>query len=199
MYILSTRPSLLVAISSLVAIGGCTSIQVDPLASAPAFMCIKHNPKVMVSDFVPVLQKEFSRHGIETQLYEVAVPRAECPYLVTYSARRSWDFTPYLSQADIQILGPDRRKVASADYHLRAKGGFSMMKWQGTEAKMGPVIDQLLADVEVVQSPPVSTARTGGESTDLSYEERLYMLQQEQLGYGEYMQRLRALNQEYGR
>ena len=198
MYFLPIRPSLLVAIASL-AIGGCTSIQVDPLASAPAFMCIKHNPKVIVSDFVPVLQTGFSRHGIETQLYEVAVPRAECPYLVTYSARRSWDFTPYLSQADIQILGPDRRELASADYHLRAKGGFSMMKWQGTEAKMGPVIDQLLADVEVVQNSPVPKARTGGESTGLSYEERLHMLQQEHSGYEEYMQRLRALNQEFGR
>ena len=199
MHMLSIRTFPLIAILSVVAMGGCTSVQVDPLVSAPHLMCIKHNPKVMVSDFVPVLQQGFSRHGIDTRLYEGAIPRAECSYLVTYSARRSWDFMPYLSQADIQILGPDRRKLASAEYHLRAKGGFSMMKWQGTETKMRPVIDQLLAGVEVAPKSPVAEAETPASNTSLSYEERLSMLEKEQLPYEEYMRRFKALNQEFGR
>lgn len=196
---LSIRTSLLAGVLLMGAIGGCTSVQVEPLASAPTFMCIKHNPKVMVSDFVSVLRQGFSRHGIETRLYTGAIPRAECAYLVTYSARRSWDFAPYLSQADVQVLGPDRRQLASAEYHLRGKGGLSMMKWQGTEVKMGPVIDQLLADVEVMQSTPAPKSDQGTDSAAASYEERLSLLQKEQWGYEEYMKRFKALNQEFGR
>jgi len=35
--------------------------------------------------------------------------------------------------------------VGYGEFHLRGKGGYSMYKWQGTKAKMDPVIDQLLA------------------------------------------------------
>lgn len=71
--------------------------------------------------------------------------RVGCDYILSYSARRSWDVVPYLTQAKLRILGPERREVARADYHLRGKGGLSLLKWQGT--KMDPVIDQLLAQV----------------------------------------------------
>lgn len=197
MQVTALVPRLLVAVG-LFTLVGCTAIQVEPLATAPASMCIRHNPKVQVDDFVPVLRQGFSRHGIETRLYREAIARAECPYLVTYSARRSWDFVPYLSQAEVQVLGPDRRQLASADYRLRGKGGFSLLKWQGTATKMTPVIDRLLADVRVQSlAPPVPAAQTGTPA--LGYEQRLQQLQAESLGYEAYMQRLRELNLEYGR
>jgi len=67
-------------------------------------------------------------------------------YVVNYVAYRNWDMAPYLTDATISI---DRngRRVAEAQYHLKGKGGLSLMKWQGTKAKMDPVIDQLLAGI----------------------------------------------------
>lgn len=51
---------------------------------------------------------------------------------------------PYLSHAELQLHRAGQQ-VASAEYHLRGKGGFSLTKWAGTKSKMDPVIDELLA------------------------------------------------------
>jgi hypothetical protein len=117
---------------------------VQPLneSLAPSIVCIQENPKVQVSDFLQVLQTGFSRHGIATEVFTGDVPQT-CEYVLTYTALRSWDLTPYLSHAELH-LSRNGRSVARAEYHLRGKGGFSLMKYQGTKKKMDPVIDQLL-------------------------------------------------------
>jgi hypothetical protein len=69
-----------------------------------------------------------------------------CDAILTYTARRSWDFVTYLSHAEIW-LELDGLTVGYAKYHLRAKGGFSLLKWRGTRSKIDPVLDELLANV----------------------------------------------------
>lgn len=125
---------------------GCTSIQVKPLDKTAGMqhVCIEENPQVIIKDFVPVVQEGFQRHGITTEIYSGNVPAA-CQYTLTYTALRSWDFAPYLSYAELDLF-KNGSPIASADYHLRGKGGFSLMKWQGVKKKMDPVIDQLLKD-----------------------------------------------------
>ncbi|WP_036986198.1 Sbal_3080 family lipoprotein [Pseudomonas sp. URMO17WK12:I4] len=178
---------------SVLALGlaACTSIRVTPLQSAPTTMCIEENPKVMVSDFVPVLQQGFARHGITTQLYS-AIPEDRCPYVVKYTARRTWDMAPYLSSAELTILGPRRQTVASANYHLRGKGGLSLMKWQGTKSKMDPVIDELLSNTQLIDEP-VAKAPAVSESGKLSKQEQLKQLQQQNLDYEAYQRAYRQL------
>lgn len=132
---------------SLVTLGGCTSIQVEPLAVRPAEICIEKNPKVQVSDFVTVVQNGLKDRGISSEVY-AQVP-ASCEYRMTYVAYRSWDFVPYLSSADLEVWDNQQRRVGAAHYHLRGKGGMSMAKWQGTQTKMAPVLDQLLRDMPV--------------------------------------------------
>ena len=126
-------------------LGGCTSIQVEPLAVRPVNICIEQNPKVLVTDFVSVVQSGLASRGIKSEVY-MQVP-ASCEYRMTYVAYRSWDFVPYLSSADLEIWDHEKRRVGAAHYHLRGKGGLSMAKWQGTETKMAPVLDQLLKDM----------------------------------------------------
>lgn len=123
---------------------GCTSIQVTPVPrlEVPPQVCIEENPKVIVADFLPVVRDGFSRHGILTEV--VAAPAPErCEYVLTYTALQSWDFATYLSVAQLTLTRRGQT-VATADYHLIGKGGFSLMKWQGTKTKMDPVLDQLL-------------------------------------------------------
>ncbi len=127
-------------------VSGCTSITVKPLDTSLGLrsVCIEDNPKVIIGDFLPVVQAGFQRHGISTQVYSGEKP-AGCDTVLTYTALRSWDFAPYLSKAEL-TLRKDDVTVASAEYHLRGKGGMSLMKWQGVKTKMDPVIDQLLKD-----------------------------------------------------
>ena len=169
----------------------CTSVRITPLQSAPTTMCIEENPKVMVSDFVPVLQQGFARHGITTQPY-ATIAWDQCPYVVRYTARRSWDMAPYLSSAELTVLGPRRETLATAAYHLRGKGGLSLMKWQGTKSKMDPVIDQLLNNTQPIAAPVVTPPATS-ESGKLSKQERLKQLQQQNLDYESYQRAYRQL------
>lgn len=106
-------------------------------------VCIHTNPAVIASDFVPVMRDGIQRHGIVADVYDRDLPDS-CPYVVDYTALRSWDFKPYLSHAEIRIT-EHGRLIASATYDLNAKGGFDMGKWRGTKAKMDPVMDKLLA------------------------------------------------------
>ena len=133
----------LVVVLSFV-LSACTSVEVRPPDPALAIkhVCIQENPKVIVRDFVPVVRDGLDRHGISTEVYSGTKP-ANCEYVLTYTALRSWDFAPYLSHAELR-LERDGRQVAYAEYHLVGKGGFSLMKWQGTKAKIDPVIDELL-------------------------------------------------------
>jgi hypothetical protein len=134
-------------ILSSAALTGCTSVRVNAVAAEHRIdhICIQNNPRVIVSDFVAVMQEGFQAHGISSQL--VTTPaQARCLFTATYTARRSWDFATYLTEAQIDILR-DGRQIASANYHLKGKGGFALNKWAGTRTKILPVIDQLLAHV----------------------------------------------------
>ena len=123
----------------------CTAVKVQPVdTSLPLLhVCIQHNSRVEVDDFVDVLQHGFERHGIGTEVYYGNRPR-RCEYMLTYTALRSWDLKPYLSHAELH-LHRGTTQIASAEFHLRGKGGFSLTKWAGTQSKMDPVIDELLA------------------------------------------------------
>jgi hypothetical protein len=125
--------------------GACTSVRVRPVDAAANMkhVCIEENPKVIVPGFLATVRDGFDRHGISTQVYSGDVPPS-CEFVLTYTALRSWDLAPYLSHAELK-LESGGREVAAAEYHLNAKGGFSLMKWQGVKTKMDPVIDELLA------------------------------------------------------
>lgn len=134
----------LVILTLATTLAGCTAVKVRPVdnLSEIRHVCIQENPKVMVSDFVPVLEDGFRRHGISTE--RVNGHPAHCEFLLTYSARRSWDMAAYLSQAELRLSQGGRGMIATADYHLRGKGGLALNKWASTETKIAPVIDQLL-------------------------------------------------------
>lgn len=152
----SKLTSVLILAAAAFTLGGCTAVEVRPLSSSLEIkhLYIRDNPKVIVTDFVDVMRDGFARHGIASEVIPADQP-APGKYVVTYTALRSWDFAPYLSVAAIRIE-KDGVQIASADYHLRGKGGYSLMKWQGTKAKMDPVIDQLLAGINNNNNQPAA-------------------------------------------
>ena len=135
--------SKLLLITALLITSGCTSVKVKPIAPASLQqVCIINNPSVIIDELVPVLQDGFTRHHIATHVVDQAQSQS-CEVTLTYTALRSWDFTPYLSHAELRLWRAGKQ-IGAADYHLRGKGGFALTKWASVKTKMDPVIDQLL-------------------------------------------------------
>jgi hypothetical protein len=125
-------------------VSGCTSIdvrKVDVTAHPMKLVRIEENPKVLVSDLLPVLGDGFQRHGIKTTTYRDKVPD-RCEYTLWYTATRGWDFTPFLRNAELRLRRDDQ-VIASATYNH--SGGLALNKWASTQEKLDPVIDELLS------------------------------------------------------
>lgn len=147
----------------LVSVGatGCTVVKVQPIGADHhiSHICIQNNPRVTVGDFVPVMQEGFNNHGVTSQVVSGSGGPG-CDYTATYNARRSWDFSTYLSVAQIAIQR-DGRQIANANYHLRNKGGLSLTKWASVRSKILPVIDELFAKMK--PAGVVSASSAGAE------------------------------------
>lgn len=128
-------------------IAGCTSVDVrpvDPKMHDMSFVCIQRNPKVMVSDFLDVLEEGFARHRVEARVFDGKLPKY-CEYRLGYTARRSWDIVPYLSYAEL-LLVKQKQIIGRATYkHIGGSLSWAPTKWFGTRTKMDPVIDELSA------------------------------------------------------
>jgi len=140
---LSSLPIILLAAS-------CTSVNVKQINSAKNTIepiCIKINKAVIVPEFLSILQDGIKRHNIEVR----AVNEIDnnCGSTLTYTATRSWDVTPYLSHAELNLITNDGVAIGSASYHHNG-GGMSLApnKWDSAKSKLDPVIDELFENVK---------------------------------------------------
>jgi hypothetical protein len=123
---------------------GCTSMNVRPVDSnmKPSHICIKENQLVRVDDFVQVVRDGLDRYGITSEVFSDKKPEG-CTTILTYTALRNWDVVPYMYFAELRIE-KDGKEIGYAEYRLvGGKGGLSLAKYQGTKAKLDPVIDEL--------------------------------------------------------
>jgi len=124
---------------------GCTSVKVRPVSNVSEIkqVCIRDSPdQCFVGDMLQVLIEGFNRNGIATPVYTGNVPN-DCSYHLTYMCNQTWDMAMYMHHAELHLFH-GREQVGYAQYHLTGKGGLSLMKWQSTQTKMDPVIDELL-------------------------------------------------------
>jgi len=135
---------------SLVLLSGCTTIKVEPIAKKYSMkhVCIKNCEKECFDgDMLSVIQKNFERHGLSTQIYNNDLP-SNCEYYLTYYCERSWDMATYMHHAELRLYHAEDQ-IGYAEFHLNGEGGLAPSKWDPTEKKMVPVIDQLLNDTAV--------------------------------------------------
>lgn len=154
----------LTIVIAAVSCSACTAVNVrsvDQARHRPQHVCIQENSKVIIGDFLDVVRTHVERHGLTTEVYRTDRTPAQCEYTLTYTARQSWDFSPYLSVALIE-LRRGSELVSRGDYRLRGKGGLSLMKWQGTEAKIGPVIDEMFGTLTGVVPPAAAASPVRG-------------------------------------
>ncbi len=157
----------------IIVVSACTSItaqSVDPALNVQ-HVCIQENKAVIIDDFVEYLQDDFARYGITTEVIGNQRPR-HCEYVLSYTALRSWDITPYMSTADLTLTRGGQR-VGSANYYLKGKGGFALTKFASTESKLDNVVDQLLAnydqkELEVVEPEQVDSVFSANVEAELA-------------------------------
>ena len=125
---------------------GCNSYNVRPVKYDPEMtrVTVIQNPKVIVADFLNVMEEEFSTRGIPVKVENAGYVGKEGEYTVTYDARQSWDFTTYLADANVRIR---KNNLLMGQGHYHHRGGslsLSLWKWQGTRKKMAPLYKELL-------------------------------------------------------
>jgi hypothetical protein len=125
-------------------LGACTSLDVRPIPASAKVdkICIRYNEEVNVEDLVPVVQDNLASHGIESVVFKDQTPSG-CSFQLNYTADRWWDLGTYMVDANITVW-KDSVLFGSAHYHLNGHGGFDLMKWEGTKAKLTPPMDKML-------------------------------------------------------
>jgi hypothetical protein len=134
-----------VAVACAVLVSGCVSSRIDRVPADVLRqmdrVCIVRNPKVIVPDFLSVVQDAFRRHGIQTAVYDSSPP-ADCTFLLDYTARQGWDGVNYLKFAQL-TLREGSSTIGAVEY--RHGGGFDFSKFAGTYSKISPLVDELLS------------------------------------------------------
>jgi hypothetical protein len=135
-------------------LGACTAVDVRPIPASAKVdkICIRYNEEVNVEDLVSVVQENLSNHGIQSVVFKSQSPPG-CPFQLTYTADRWWDLGTYLVDANITVWKDDVL-FGSAHYHLNGHGGFSVMKWEGTKAKLTPPMDKMLTAYPLRSNQP---------------------------------------------
>lgn len=111
-------------------------------------VCIQINHESSVSDFVPALQAELARNGVESRVYEVLPP--DCRYSIEYRTQLQWDqrlfssdYSPYMSSAYLE-LRENGRLMASSNYEPSV---LNYDKWSSTRDKIAPSVRVLVYGV----------------------------------------------------
>ncbi|MFL9927057.1 cell division protein FtsI [Herbaspirillum lusitanum] len=110
-------------------------------------ICIEWNGAVALSDFVPSLQSELMRHGVQSRVYDAGTQAIACPVTLSYMGYVKWDtkvfnnaYQPYLTYATL-TLRREGRVMGSAQYRI---GSMGQDKWSNTSEKLAPLVDALL-------------------------------------------------------
>jgi hypothetical protein len=134
-------------VAAMTLIAGCsilTVVEPIPPQTSISEICILENPKVVISDFLPVVQEGISRHGLRSSVYR-EVPSA-CEYVLQYVAYQRWDFTVFMSEASIKLYR-DKKLVGTISYEtptgIFGGGGANPAKWKSTKEKLDPLLDEL--------------------------------------------------------
>ena len=129
---------------------GCNTYDVRALNYDPEMkqVTVIQNPKVLVADFVNVLEDAFADRGIKVKYGPSNYSAAPGEYTVDYSARQSWDFTTYLSDANVNVRKDNALLGRGHYHHIGGSCSYSLFKWQGTKKKMTPLYDELFKNYD---------------------------------------------------
>ena len=110
-----------------------------------SLICIEVNPRVTEPDILNVIEQSIVRNGFFAERHTKAPDT--CELKLTYVAYRKWDITTFLSQASINLY-KNSQLIGNIEYKtptgLVGAGGINPAKWDSTEEKIAPLMNQLL-------------------------------------------------------
>lgn len=127
-------------IACLSACGG-PNIKVAPVPEQENItsICIIHNPKVAINGFENDIASNLATLNIKS--YRISsLSNQQCPYTLDYSARKSWDWTPYIGSMDFMV-SKDNELIGSASY--KQSNNFNLSKWGQAEDAMSEMFIEL--------------------------------------------------------
>lgn len=147
-----SRMTLFFLVCCMFAVCGCNSYKVSalPYDSHLTSVVLVENPRVIVHDFVDVLQDEFNARNIKVVRKPESYVQKKDEYVIRYDARQSWDFINYLSYATVRVE-KDNMTMAKGTYrHIGRSCSLDIFtKWRGTQWKMSDLYGELLKNYQV--------------------------------------------------
>ncbi|MFT4174290.1 MAG: hypothetical protein QM639_17125 [Rhodocyclaceae bacterium] len=112
-------------------------------------VCVEWNDQVSIPDFLPFVQSELRKYGVESRVFSPGTTPAGCDATLNYTAAREWDrrllrddVASYMTSASL-ILYKDNKILSQASYQMK---GVGFDKWASTSTKLAPVVEALLYD-----------------------------------------------------
>jgi hypothetical protein len=122
-------------------LSGCSIKQtIDPIKTPVSRVCVHENPKVLMDEFQPELEKQIQAKGFQTESYKDTQPN-DCSHRLEYTANWAWDMAMYLTYADLRVF--DRSGLAGKAIYDARSGGGRLDKFGRTAEKIRPLIDEL--------------------------------------------------------
>lgn len=136
--------SLSLTLLAALLVSGCSIKQtVTPVSLSPAIepvICM-----IPAEGLRPGFQASYERllreKGFQIRQLATNSNPASCPLSTTYIGRWSWDFTIYMSYADIRVF-QNGVQVGQAEYDSRS-GSMTFSKFINADAKIGELTNQL--------------------------------------------------------
>lgn len=134
------------AICATLLLSGCANVSTARMyqgfSEKPKAICVIRNRKTIVGQVVTGLEKAFDKRGIKHTFADSVEGCSGWKYTLTYSARRSWDFTTFLGRLDLKLYR-SRKLVSEATYK---SGKFVLTKWGQTEDRVDRLVGKLLGE-----------------------------------------------------
>lgn len=141
----SRAPLVVLSTCAAFLLPGCANITsggpLPHMKEKPQEVCIIRNPRVTYEKGLPFLERAFHIRGIATHVVDKPGQcKKSCPWRLTYSIRRSWDWNTYLGAVNL-ALHKNNVLMAKADYEA---GRFSYTKWGSADSRIDGVVGTLL-------------------------------------------------------
>ncbi|BBF87833.1 hypothetical protein DLM_4261 [Aquitalea magnusonii] len=117
-------------------------------------ICIEINSSVIVSDFIPELQKQLREREIESRIYAVGNAPGNCEAILYYTVLTQWgspmfsdELRPYITDINL-LLKKNGKVLANAAYRL---DGMAYDKWSSTGKKLSPLLNKMFSSDNMAQ------------------------------------------------
>ena len=136
----SSRLVLLASLAAVTLTGCVTSYEGRSIEEPVSIgeVCVIRNDAVRPGYVLPSIQRAFAKRNIATKVCTESTANG-CQFILRYTARQSWDFTPYLKSARLDLY-QGARLIANSELYVYP---YNLSKWSGEEERIEKLVDDL--------------------------------------------------------